>query len=172
MENIFNSTEETNSTSIQPTLDPALLAQLRSGANWFYWIAGLSVVNSLIFAFGGKVSFIAGLGLTQIVDGIFDAIVTAGAPSAVRAVAIVISFVVIAMFALFGYYANKAITWVFILGIAIYALDAFLLLVLGAYFAAGFHAFALIYIIRGFIACRAVKQFNAQASVGAFGAQR
>ena len=95
MENIFNSTEETNSTSIQPTLDPALLAQLRSGANWFYWIAGLSVVNSLIFAFGGKVSFIAGLGLTQIVDGIFDAIVTAGAPSAVRAVAIVISFVVI-----------------------------------------------------------------------------
>ena len=109
METIFNLSEETNSTATQPTLDPALLAQLKSGANWFYWIAGLSVVNSLIFAFGGHTSFIAGLGLTQLIDGIFDAVI------------------------------------------------------------AGFHVFALIYIVRGFIACRAVSQFNAQNAVGAFG---
>lgn len=159
METIVDSSQQTHSAPIQPTLDPTLPAQLRSGANWFYWIAGLSVINSLIFAFGGKISFIAGLGLTQLVDGIIDAFVSNGAHSAIRAIALVIDFVFVVMFALFGYYANKAFTWVFIIGIAIYALDALLLLVLGDYFAAGFHVFALIYIARGVVACRQVRQF-------------
>src|SRR5215207_8255302 len=47
-----------------------LINRARGGANWFYWIAGLSVVNSLIFLFGGNLSFFAGLGVTQIIDQI------------------------------------------------------------------------------------------------------
>ena len=41
-----------------------------SGANWFFWIAGLSVVNSLAAFFDVEWGFIIGLGITQIVDGI------------------------------------------------------------------------------------------------------
>ncbi|MCP4560303.1 MAG: hypothetical protein GY837_07230, partial [Bosea sp.] len=36
----------------------------RSGANWFYWIAGLSIANSLVILFQGEWGFVVGLGIT------------------------------------------------------------------------------------------------------------
>ena len=48
-----------------------------SGANWFFWIAGLSLVNSLIILFSGEWSFIVGLGATQI-DGTWSDCETTG----------------------------------------------------------------------------------------------
>jgi len=149
MESIFPQTETPN-TDNEP--DSALLAQLRSGAGWFYWIAGLSLVNSLIYAFGGEVTFIAGLAITQLIDGISDAFIAEGAPAALKAVATVFNVGLSILFALFGYFAGKGIGWVFIVGIVIYVIDGLLYLVLGSMFAAGFHAFALFFIIRGFIA--------------------
>jgi len=50
-----NSVQEDNSE---------LQNQAKSGANWFYWIAGASLVNTIIFLFNGRVSFIIGLGIT------------------------------------------------------------------------------------------------------------
>lgn len=47
------------------------LKAIKGGANWFYWIAGLSIINTLIIFFNGDVNFIVGLGLTQIIDAIF-----------------------------------------------------------------------------------------------------
>ena len=44
--------------------------QFRSGANWFFWIAGLSLVNSVILLTGSQWDFIVGLGITQIIDTI------------------------------------------------------------------------------------------------------
>src|SRR6266851_9245535 len=41
----------------------------KAGANWFYWIAAMSVVNSIIFLTGGSLVFAIGLGMTQFVDG-------------------------------------------------------------------------------------------------------
>src|SRR5207245_2159091 len=43
---------------------------VKSGANWFVWIAGLSVVNSIVGMSGGHLHFIFGLGITQIVDAL------------------------------------------------------------------------------------------------------
>jgi len=40
-------------TSAVAQADPAVLGQLKSSASWFYWIAGLSLVNS-IAAFSGS----------------------------------------------------------------------------------------------------------------------
>ncbi len=34
---------------------------VKSGANWFVWIAGLSVVNSIVGMSGGHLHFIVGL---------------------------------------------------------------------------------------------------------------
>src|ERR1041385_2954703 len=44
--------------------------RLMAGASQFYWIAALSLLNSIILFFGGKLQFIFGLGVTQVVDGI------------------------------------------------------------------------------------------------------
>lgn len=160
MESILGDSENTDPVTGKQEPSPNTLAQLKSGANWFYWIAGLSLINSAIFAFGGNVSFIAGLAFTQIIDALVDASVTQGSPTAIRAVAIGLDLILVAIFALLGYYANKAITAVFIAGIIIYLIDALLWLFLGSYFAAGFHAFALFNIIRGFIASREINSIK------------
>ncbi len=138
-----------------------LESRVKSGANWFYWIAGLSVINSLIYIFGSDVAFLAGLGLTQLAQAFVDMAIDNGAPSALKAVSVVFSFVLVAIFGLFGYYANKRFAAVFVIGMALYILDALLLLLLGVFFSAAFHVFALFFIIRGFLACRTLNAFEA-----------
>ena len=134
--------------------DPADAARAKSGANWFYWIAGLSVVNSVIFVLGSDVAFLAGLGITQLMDAIINLSIKQGAPDLLKIVAVVFDFVVVVIFALFGYFAGRRFATAFIIGIALYFFDGLLSLVLGAYLTAGFHVLALFYMIRGFLACR------------------
>jgi hypothetical protein len=170
VDKIFEYNEvDPNAPPPEPELTPGTITQVRNGANWFYWIAGLSLVNSAIFAFGGSVNFILGLAYTQIIDVIVDASIEQGAPSAIRAVAIILDLVLVGIFALFGYYAGKAINAVFIVGIVIYLIDGVIWLMLGSYFAAAFHVYVLFMLFRGFMASREVSQFNARAKVGAFG---
>ena len=57
-------------------------AAFKGGANWFFWIAGLSVINSLIITFGGEMSFVIGLGITQFIDGISIALKENGSGAA------------------------------------------------------------------------------------------
>jgi hypothetical protein len=131
----------------------------RSGANWFFWIAGLSLVNSAIIMFGGQWNFIVGLGITQFVDGmvLFAALDGAQASIILKVVCGAINLAITGMFALFGVLALKRHTWAFITGMAIYALDGLLFLFVGDYLAVGFHAFALFFLFRGFQAMRELK---------------
>src|SRR5262245_10350616 len=55
----------------QISLDQAraiLMEQVKRSANWFFIIAGLSMVNSVIQLLGAQISFIVGLAYTQFVD--------------------------------------------------------------------------------------------------------
>src|ERR1044071_6443875 len=45
--------------------DAVLEKQLKGGGSWFYWIAGLSLVNSVLALSGSETRFILGLGITQ-----------------------------------------------------------------------------------------------------------
>src|SRR5437588_12623571 len=47
-----------------------LEAHMRRGANWFFWIAGLSVVNAVISLAEGNRHFVVGLGITEIINGV------------------------------------------------------------------------------------------------------
>src|SRR4051812_14899520 len=52
-------------------LDATQVASLRraqSGANWLYWIAGMSLVNTAMIYFKAGTSFAIGLFFTQIID--------------------------------------------------------------------------------------------------------
>ncbi len=42
-----------------------LYQSYKSAANWFYWLAGLSLITSLITLAGGGWGFIFSLGITQ-----------------------------------------------------------------------------------------------------------
>src|SRR5215510_11534649 len=52
----------------------ALSQRARSGANWFYWIAALSLITSLISLSGVNWRFVLSLGSTQIIDALASGI--------------------------------------------------------------------------------------------------
>lgn len=143
----------------QPITDDnqELAAQARSGASWFYWIAGLSIVNTIIFATGSNWSFFAGLGITQVIDGILDAVAKEADITALKFVGYAIDFVIAGIMLICGLWANKFHNWAFIVGIVLYAIDGVIVLLLGAFFPAGFHALALFFIVRGFLAALKLK---------------
>lgn len=132
--------------------DPATEAQLKSGASWFYWIAGLSLINSLIALGGFNWGFILGLGITQIFDAIASEFQSLG-----KVVALGLDLVVIGLFVMFGIFANKGRSWAFIVGMILYALDSLVALLGKDWLALGFHGFALYCLFRGFSACRELK---------------
>jgi len=130
--------------------DPALEKQLKGGGSWFYWIAGLSLVNSVLALSGSGTRFILGLGITQI----FDELAQGMGSGAGRAVGVVLDLLAAAVFVFFGVFANKRHTWSFIVGMALYALDGLIYVIAQEWLGVGFHAFVLFCLFRGFKACR------------------
>ena len=143
--------------NIAPGPDPALAIYAKRGANWFYWIAGLSVVNSLAFVSGAQIHFLGGLGITEIADAVIDVSIRQGAPASLRALSIIFDVIAVAGFALAGYFSNKLSRTAFVIGIVVYLIDTLLVLLLGDFFMAAFHAYASYRLIRGFLACRELK---------------
>lgn len=132
--------------------DPATVAQLKSGASWFYWIAALSLVNSIAAFTGSDWRFIIGLGITQIFDAIGQEIASAG-----KIVALVLDLVVAGVFVLFGVFANKGHLWAFIVGMVLFALDGLIFLLAQDWIGVGFHVFVLYCLFRGVQASRRLK---------------
>lgn len=137
-----------------------------SGANWFYWIAALSVVNSVIMLVGAEWGFILGLGITQIFDGIAIALTedseSEGVAFGVRAVVFCIDLVVAFVFALFGWLANRRHGWAFIVGMVLYAMDGLIFLLIQDWLGVGFHGFALFCIFAGY---SAMKKLPAETKI-------
>jgi hypothetical protein len=133
-----------------------LLKTFENGAKWFYWIAGLSLVNSGIHFARGNVSFVIGLGITQIIDAI-AMFASEGHPEVsiiFRIIALGFAFIFAGIFALFGRFACKRHSWAFIIGMILYVLDGLLFLLVRDWLSIGFHAFAFICILVGYNALR------------------
>lgn len=126
-------------------------ARARAGAHWFYWISGLSLINSLIVISGGSLHFVVGLGISSVVDAMAKRIGNMG-----TVLDLVINGFVAGLLVLFGMLASKAQKWAFVLGMVFYAADGVLLLVLKDYLAAAFHAYALWAIYRGYQAAQQI----------------
>lgn len=136
--------------------DPALLHQVSSGANWFYWIGGLSLVNSLIAHFGGSFSFIVGLGISQVVDYLLREMGGTGG----IVVALAFDVFAAAVCCLFGWLANKRMTWVFWVGMTLYAADGLIFILAQGWLSLAFHAYALFCISQGARASAASRRMG------------
>ncbi|HSA92971.1 MAG TPA: hypothetical protein VLE48_08170 [Terriglobales bacterium] len=132
--------------------------QFKSGANWFFWIGGLSLINTIVGLTGAQWGFIIGLGITQLVDAIAQG---TGAVGTVAAV--VVDLFVVGVFVLFGVCARKMQTWAFVVGMVLYALDGLLFLLAMDFLGIGFHAFALYQIYRGLAARNELSEAPAAA---------
>lgn len=116
-----------------PTPD---LSVLKSGASWFYWIAGLTAVNAGAWMVGSNMRFVVG---TALVD-VFNAM---GENANARGLAIVLDVLLIALFVVCGIFAHKAHIWAFAVGITVYLLDTLLCLLAQEWIGLAFHAWAL-----------------------------
>ena len=159
----------------QPVYDPAMMAEMerrtaamnitrvvKNGASQFYWIAGLSVVNSLISIFGGGVTFVIGLGATLLIDGIAALISQeSGGSPIVLGMGFLFSLIFDLIFVAFGYFAGKGKRWAFITGMIFYGLDALLMLTFSEWIGFAFHLYFMWSIWQGMSALGKLKAFEA-----------
>jgi len=130
----------------------------KSGANWFYWIAGLSLVNSILIFAGAGWGFVVGLGVTQIIDAIAYAIGHTYGTTIPLYLAFVADTLVAGSFIFIGYMARQRKNLAFIAGMALYAADGTLFLMTLDVLGIGFHLLALIFIYRGYQALSKMEQ--------------
>ena len=133
-------------------------SQMKSGANWFFWIAGLSLVNTVLLLSGSKWTFIIGLGVTQIVDSF-----AAGLGQMGIVVALCIDVVIAGVFAGFGVLSRKRQAWACVVGMVLYGLDGLLFLLFQDWLSLGFHAFALYGIFKGLQAMNELRRMEQAA---------
>ncbi|PKO12066.1 MAG: hypothetical protein CVU39_25955 [Chloroflexi bacterium HGW-Chloroflexi-10] len=147
----------------------ALENQLKGGIGWFYWIAGLSLINTAIFLTGGSLTFVAGLGLTQIVDYFaygFSLELSGTLAVIIRGMGAAVSVFFALLFILCGYFGRKRIRWVVIAGFIVYALDAVIVVAFGEWYSFLFHLLALFGLFRGFKAIKALNELEKAHAAG------
>ncbi|MGH2627923.1 MAG: hypothetical protein ACRDHY_14890 [Anaerolineales bacterium] len=160
----------TLSVSPDPLQERAKLeVRARRGASWFFWIAALSAINSIISITGGDRVFIFGLGVTQVVDAfasVFEEELGLGRGSWLGIAGLVLSLLVAGLIALIGYLARKGNQFVYVLGMGLYVLDGAEVAVFEDWLSLLFHGFVMIYLVMGFRALRksAPSGFSPQAS--------
>jgi len=120
--------------------------RIKGGTSWFFWIAGLSVLNSIIFFTGGSIVFVVGLGTTQLIDGILSVVVNeinSGAGIVVRVIGFGLDILFAGIFLACGVYGRKRVQWVIVAGMILYGLDGIISLLFGDWLGLFFHVFAL-----------------------------
>lgn len=119
--------------------------KIRNGTNWFFWIAGLSLLNTILYLFGSTLTFVIGLGATQIVDGFMSVLAREFGQgwTIIRFIGLAIDVCIAGIFVLFGVLGRKRYRWSIIIGIILYAVDGILALLFKDFFGVAFHAWAL-----------------------------
>jgi hypothetical protein len=143
-----------------------LQRKVKTGANNFHWIAGLSVINTLIFIFGGGISFVVGLGITQLIDGFAYGAAEYSPANAVifQGIGFVFNLFIAGVFILFGIFAGKGRMWAFIIGMVFYGLDALLVIAFQDYLGFIFHIIFLVFLFGGVKALVQLKKVLPQTT--------
>ena len=128
---------------------------VRVGAGWFATIAALSMINSVLSMSGAAIRFIFGLGIAQFVDALAHQAGQTG-----FALDLVINGFVAGIFVVFWRFARKGEQWAFVVGLALYALDAVVVLYLKDILAVAFHAYALYRIYSGMSGIPALQRLQ------------
>jgi hypothetical protein len=147
----------------------ALENQFKSGINQFYWIAGLSLVNTGIYLTGGSMTFVIGLGITQVIDAITKSIaneIGSGAGTIITLVGLFLDLIVAGLFILFGVLGRKRFGKVIISGIVLYAMDGLIFLLAGDWPGLFFHVFMLFGLGKGYRALNKLKKLEEGQSSG------
>jgi hypothetical protein len=141
-----------STTAMNPEpIDAATVQQMRleavgkACASWFLWVAGLSMVNSVLAASGAGLHFLFGLGITSIVDAVAQHAGTTGI-----VLNLVINAFIAGVFLLFWYFGKQGHPWAFLVGMGLYVIDGVILLLITDYLGAAFHLWVLYRLYQGY----------------------
>ena len=123
------------------------------GADWFFWLAILSVINSLIVYFYNTPNTPVALGVTQWLDGTHGGLGASMTPGW-----LVINILIAGVLAMFGLMARRGSDIAFVVGIFLYVVDALLILGLRDFFGFGVHLIGLFFLFKGLLASRHVRE--------------
>jgi hypothetical protein len=135
------------------------VTQAKNAANWFWWISGLSLVNSIAVILELDYAMLLGLGVTQIADAILTGALKELTGSAAVVAKMIHAAIVLGaagFFYLLGVKARAFRLWAYPLGMALYACDALIFLLAQDWVGVGFHAFVLFMLWGGYGIARAV----------------
>ena len=118
-------------------------AEVVSAARWFWWIAGLSLVNTVLFYAGSDSSFVIGLGLTTLASVMLGQ---------VEAIAVIVA--TLAFYGWIGYLAAQGKAWAFYVGLVVYVIDALLFVYFEDWMSVAFHGLAIFFIVKGVMRLR------------------
>lgn len=110
---------------------------------------GLFDHHSVIMLRGSMHHFLVGLGITEVFGVLGQKMGGIGS-----GLAFALSLGIAGMFVLLGYLARKVQLWAFVVGMILYALDAFLFVSSSDFFSVAFHALALCFLFAGVAAAR------------------
>ena len=123
------------------------------GADWFFWIAILSLINSLIVFYYQTPNSPLALGITRWLDG-----TTSGFNASMATSGLITNLLVAAVLAVFGLLSRRGNDIAFVVGIFLYVIDAMLVIGLRDFFGFGVHLIALFFLIKGLLASRHVRE--------------
>ena|SRR5687768_9153254 len=123
------------------------------GADWFFWLAILSVINSLIVYFYHTPNTPIALGLTQWLDG-----TAGGLNPTMTTTSLLINILIAGVLAAFGVLARRGSDIAFVVGIFFYVIDAFLMIGMKDFFGFGVHLLGLFFLVKGLLASRHLRE--------------
>lgn len=144
-------------TATIATENPQLLMTVKGGASWMFWVAGLSLINSVISYSGYDWQFAMGLGITMVLDGLAAAFKSTFATIFAGCVNAAILLALVGL----GVLAGRRAVWAFVLGIGILGLDTALLFAVAgteAFFGIALHAWAIYAMFGGMNAAKALRR--------------
>jgi len=138
--------------------------KVNKSAGWFFFIAGLSIVNTVLVHTEQSLSFVIGLTITQFIDGfgigIADAVdneaITPWLPYLFSAISICVSLT----FVLFGWFGRKCMRGAYLFGIILYLMDSLLLVLYPTFMSVIFHIIAVIALFQGWRLMGQIKEIQ------------
>ncbi len=132
-----------------------LEAQARNAANWFFYIAFVSLFNTALILAGRDQFVVIGLGVTLFVAFLAHSVASVTLTDVAltsSVLAICVSIAASGVFILLGIVARRKSYLAYVLGIGLYGLDAILMLLYHEYLAVVWHVVASIFLCRGIVA--------------------
>jgi hypothetical protein len=118
-----------------------------------YQPAAFSLINSLLIMFGAEVSFVIGLGATQVVDAVVAVMreeVAASSAAVLSAVGLAINLCLIGVVMAIWWACGRGSTAAYVVGMVLYGFDGLLFVLVGDWIGVGFHVFFLFMLWGGY----------------------